>query len=149
MKIIKKTIEIKASPERVWQALVDDALNRKWYAAFSEGTYAVTDWTPGSKVLFIDHSDNGMVGQIETNRPGEYLSVEYTGFYANGVEDYESEGAKSVKGGHENYTLAKQGDGTVLTIESDMTEEYFDMMSASWDKALDIIKEMAENTKTN
>ena len=42
------------------------------------------------------------------------------------------------------YRLSGENGKTLLSIESDMMEEYFDMMSEAWDRALEKIKAMAE-----
>jgi hypothetical protein len=63
---------------------------------------------------------------------------------SGGIEDYESSQATAVKGGRETYILTERNGITNLSIESDMGEEYFDMMSALWDKALEKIKKLAE-----
>jgi len=143
-KIIKKSIGISAAKEKVWDVLLLDNLTRIWYAEFSEGTHAETDWQLGSKVTFTDNSHSGLVGTVAVNRPCEVISVEYTGVVENGEEIYDSEIAKSVQGGRETYRLVEKEDMIYLSVECDMSEEYFDMMSAAWDKALEKIKELAE-----
>jgi uncharacterized protein YndB with AHSA1/START domain len=144
-KVIKKSIGINAPKEKVWDVLIQDKLTRMWYAEFSEGTYAETDWQQGSKVAFKDKSESGMVGTVVVNNPGEMLAVEYQGIVAEGKEDYDSNMAQDVKGGREIYRLAEKYGVTQLDIESDMTPEYFDTMSQSWDKALQKIKSLAES----
>ncbi len=141
---IKKTVAVNAPKEKVWDVLLQDNFNRIWFAAFSEGTYADTDWQLGSKVKFIDNSSSGLVGKVVVNRPYEVISVEYTGLVEAGNEDYESQVAKEMKGSRETYRLIENEGFTTLAIESDMSEEYFDMMSAAWDNALEKIKQLAE-----
>ncbi|MBC3542256.1 SRPBCC domain-containing protein [Rufibacter sediminis] len=141
---IKKEIAIKAPRARVWEVLLNDEFNRVWLAAFSEGSHAVTDWKLGSKVIYQDASACGMVGMIVQHTPPEVLSVEYEGLLVNGEEDTQSDDAKAVQGGLETYQLLPMASGTQLLIESDMSPEYFDMMSAAWDVALLKIKELSE-----
>lgn len=147
MKTLKKTINIEAPKEKVWEVLTKDAYTREWYAAFSEGAHAVTDWKINSKVIFKDPSGNGLIGKIVSNKPNELLSVEYTGSLIKNKEEYEHPDAVAVKGGHETYTLSEQGNNTRLSIASDMTEEFVDSMSAAWDEALDKLKALAETLK--
>ena len=141
---IKKSIDIKAPKEKVWDILVKDEHTRKWYSAFHEGSHAVTDWKEGSKALFLDNADNGMLTRVITNKPGEELAVEYEGFILAGKEDFESEGAKALKGGIERYRLSGVNGSTNLDIESDMGEEWAANMEKQWDQALEKIKQMAE-----
>ncbi len=149
MQIIKKTIEIKASKEKVWDVLLQDQFNRIWYAEFSEGTYAETDWQVGSKAVFIDQSGSGLLSKVVINQPHEVLSLEHQGMISNGTEDYESVDAQAMKGTHETYRLTEKDGVTQLAIELDMGAEYYDFMAAAWEKALQKIKELAENTGGN
>jgi hypothetical protein len=142
---IKKTIEINAPSQEVWQVLLDDNFTRIWYAEFSEGAQAETSWEAGSKVVFTDPSGGGMVGKIIVNKPRQELSIEFDGLLIDGKEDYESEDARQVKGGRENYYLTEKDGRTRLSIESDMSPEYFESMSLAWDKALEKIRELSEN----
>jgi uncharacterized protein YndB with AHSA1/START domain len=143
--LIKKTIDIHAPKEKIWNVLLDDHYSRQWYAEFSEGTYAVTDWNEGSKVIFQDESKSGIVGTIISKKPGEELVIEYNGMIYNGVENFESDDAKAVKGFRECYWLTESDGAIRLDIQSDMGSDYFEMMSAAWDKALAKIKAFAEN----
>ncbi|WP_205503947.1 SRPBCC family protein [Rufibacter psychrotolerans] len=146
---IKKDIAINASRQRVWEVLTQDHYVRQWYASFSEGAYAETDWQEGSKVLFKDPSNNGMVARVVANRPLELLDVEYAGLVSNGQEDTTSEEARAVQGGRETYQLQEKAGHTHLSISTDMTPEYFEMMSTAWDAALAKIKAMAEAPSQN
>jgi len=141
---IKKSVEINASNDKVWNVLILDEHNKKWYSAFSEGTHAETDWKVGSRVVFSDKSGDGMIGKIIENEPGKSLVIEYDGVIMQGIEDYDSEVAQKVKGGKESYTLTNANGKTNLAISSDMDPEYYEMMSEQWDVALEKIKKLAE-----
>ncbi len=69
LQTIKKSITINAPREKVWEVLLQDKLTRLWYAEFSEGTKAETDWKEGSKVLFTDDTGSGMVGKVVAVKP--------------------------------------------------------------------------------
>lgn len=141
---INKQIAINASALQVWKVLTDDADVRQWYKPFSQGAYAITDWEEGSKVTFTDASGGGMVGRIAKNQPGKLLDIELLGMYNNNSEDYDSPEAKMLAGSHEVYELNEQDGLTTLAISTAMYEEYYVIMSAAWDKALLIIKQLAE-----
>lgn len=147
IKIIKKGTEIKSSKENVWEVLTQDRYTRAWYTFFSEGTHAVSDWSIGSKALFIDNSNGGMVGKIIDNKPNEFLEIEYTGIVGpDGIEDYDSDLAKSLKGGRETYRLTEKEGITNLSVsgEGDMSESFYESMSTAWEKAVQKIKELSE-----
>ena len=143
-KTIKKSIAIHAPKEKVWEVLLKDDYTRQWFSEFSEGTHADTDWSVGSKALFTDNTNSGMVAKIVENKKAELLSMEYLGSVENGKEEYETEMAKAVKGGMEIYKLSENNGVTDLTISCDMGEDYFDMMSLAWDRALQKIKGLSE-----
>jgi uncharacterized glyoxalase superfamily protein PhnB len=148
VKTIKKSIDINAPKQQVWNILVEDEYIRDWYSEFSPGSHVETDWKEGGKAVFSDHTNCGMVAKIIANKPLEELAFEYTGFLKDGVEDYESEGAKAMKGGKEIYILKGENGTTHLDIASDMGDEWFDSMSVAWDKALQKVKQLAEGKKT-
>lgn len=141
---IEKSIIVNASKEQVWEVLVNDKFNRIWFEEFSVGTHAITDWQVDSKVVFEDTANSGLIGKVMENKPGKILSVMYEGVLTNGVEDYNSEMATFFKGAREIYRLHEKNGQTTLDIKSDMGDEYFDFMSAAWDKALEKIKQLAE-----
>lgn len=143
-KTIHQSIPIDASKEKVWSVLFEDQYARFWYAEFSPGTHAVTNWKQGSKASFIDDKGDGLLGKIVINRPYEKLAIEYQGEVRKGIEDVDSPAAQVVKGGLETYTLTEEKGKILLSIAADMGDDYYDMMYSAWTKALSKIKELAE-----
>jgi uncharacterized protein YndB with AHSA1/START domain len=142
-------IEINASREKVWDVLFGEETYPLWTTAFSEGSKVETDWQKGSKALFIDQSNRGMVSRIAENVPNEYMSIEHLGMYDNGAEDFESEEVKRWAGAKENYTLTDLGGKTNLHIfmemeESEENKQMIEMFAGMWPKALAKVKELAE-----
>ena len=142
-------IEINATKEKVWDVLFGEETYPKWTAVFSEGSKVETDWKKGSKALFIDESNRGMVSRIAENVPNEFMSIEHLGMYDNGVEDYDSEHVKMWAGAKENYTLNETDGKTTLNIfmemdESEANKPMIEMFSEMWPKALVKVKELAE-----
>jgi len=141
---IEKSIEINAPKEKVWDVLILDEYNREWYKSFSEGTHADTDWQVGSKAIFTDNSKDGIIGRIIKNEPGKALEIEYDGMIMGGVEDYDGDLAKKVKGGKETYLLTSNNGKTTLSVSCDMDPEYLEMMTEQWGVAMEKIKELSE-----
>ncbi|GAB3912127.1 hypothetical protein GCM10028803_54890 [Larkinella knui] len=137
-------ITIDASRETVWNVLWNDATYPQWTSVFSEGSRAETDWKKGSKVLFLDGKNDGMVSVIEANTPNEYMSFKHLGEVKNGVEDLDSGAGKDWVGSLENYTLKTADGKTELTIDMDIADEYKDYFLKTWPKALEKVKELAE-----
>ena len=136
---------ISAPKDKVWRAMLDDATYRQWTSVFQEGSYAVTDWKEGSKALFLSPKGDGMVSRIETHRHSEFLSIEHLGIVKNGVEDTTSNEVQGWAGAHENYTLKEVNGVSTLTVDMDSTEEYLEYFENTWPKALNKLKEVAEN----
>src|SRR5262249_45665062 len=96
------SISINAPKEKVWRTMLADATYRQWTSAFEEGSYADTDWSEGSKALFLTPSGNGMASRILAHRPNEFLSIRHLGTVKHGVEDTDSPEAKTWSGSFEN-----------------------------------------------
>ena len=138
------SITIDATPEKIWDVLWDKDTYPIWTRPFSENSTAVTDWKKGSKVLFLDGDERGMVSVVAENIPNKFMSIEHLGLYKDGVEDLESEEVKEWKGAQENYTLKPLDGQTELQIEMDINEKYKEMFNGIWPKALEEVKKLAE-----
>jgi hypothetical protein len=139
-------IVIDAPREVVWDILWSDATYRQWTAVFSAGSRAETTWQKGSKVLFVDASNEGMVATIAENIPGEFMSIKHLGMVKDGVEDLDSPQVNQWAGALENYTLRTVNGKTELTVEMDIAEEYKDYFAKTWPKALEQVKQLSEHS---
>lgn len=142
-------ITISAPAEKVWKTLWEDASYREWTSAFSSGSRAETDWEKGSKVLFLGADNSGMVSTIAENIPNEFMSIRHLGIVKDGVEDLESEEVKQWSGSYENYTLREANGETALTVTmggAQISKEFEDYFAATWPKALDKLKKLAEKS---
>jgi len=139
------SITIKVPKEKVWHTMLDDDSYRQWTKAFYDGSRYKGSWDSGSKIFFLSPEDDGIVSRIAANIPYQYISIEHQGFVSKGVEDTESEAAKVFAGAQENYTFKEDNGITEVLIETDMAEDYKEMMEGMWPKALTKLKELAEN----
>lgn len=151
MSIVKFTdqISINATPEQVWETVVNKEKFETWTRVFMPTSYFEGGWNKGDKVKFVGvdekGDEGGMLGSIEEARFPEFISIVYHGFIVKGEEDTTSEAARSIAGTHENYTIAVQTDGTTtFLVELDTLEEYLPMFNEMWPKALLKLKEIAE-----
>ena len=139
-------IVIDAPREKVWDILWSKATYPEWTAVFSAGSRAETTWQQGSKVLFLDANNEGMAATIAANRPNEFMSIRHLGMVKDGVEDLDSPKVKQWAGAMENYTLKPINGQTQLTVEMDVTQEYKDYFQKTWPKALEQVKQLAEQS---
>ncbi|WP_020595691.1 SRPBCC family protein [Spirosoma panaciterrae] len=83
--IVSKSIDINASPARVWDVLTNPLLIQEYLF----GTETLTDWTIGSAIVFQGEYENQSYqdkGIILENVPNQLLSYSYwSGF--SGLED--------------------------------------------------------------
>lgn len=136
---------IHAPKQRVWYVLWEKSFYEQWTSLFAEGSTVKTDgWKEGTKVLFVDPNNSGMLSIVAANKPYEFMSFRHIGMVNNGVEDTESEAVKSWAGATENYTLKEEGGFITLTVDMEVTEEHKDYFNTTWPKALEKIKELAE-----
>lgn len=149
MQKLSFSIEIKASKEKVWNTMLDDKTYRQWTEPFSPGSHYLGDWNKGSKILFLGPGENGklggMVSRIKENKLCEFISIEHLGVVQDGKEDTTSDAVKSWAGALENYTFKEKNYKTEVLVEIDINDEYKDMFNDMWPKALQKLKEIAEN----
>ncbi|PWS31545.1 SRPBCC family protein [Pedobacter paludis] len=138
---IKISIEINAPAEKVWAVLLGKDSYPEWAAVFAEGSKAETDWQKGSKALFLDSNNEGMVSRIADNIPNEFMSIEHLGMIKDGKEDLNHEWS----GAKENYNLSEKDGKTELLITMDSNAEMQAYFEETWPKALDKIKLLSEN----
>ena len=135
---------IDAPKDRVWRTMLEDETYRQWTSQFHEGSYAVTDWKPGSKALFLGPDGSGLVSRVAEHRPNEFLSLEHQGVVKGGVEDTDSAEVKQWAGARENYTLRDGVGGVTLTIEMDTAADHEEYFQETWPKALAALKALSE-----
>ncbi|MEZ4210962.1 MAG: SRPBCC domain-containing protein [Candidatus Paceibacterota bacterium] len=150
MKKLQFKINIEASKEKVWDTMLEDATYREWTSVFSPGSYYKGDWSAGSKILFLGPDprtgeEGGMVSMVSENKPYEFISLKHIGFVQNGIEDTESEMAKTwADSSFENYTFNEKDGKTELVIDLNVTDELAGEFERMWPDALKKLKEISE-----
>ena len=142
MATVDLSITIHAPKEKVWELLWSDAGYRQWTSVFSEGSYAESDWEQGSKIRSLSPDGNGMYGIIQKKVPFEQMVFEHRGEIKNGVEE-----PKEWAGATERYRLQEKDEVTQLSVSMDATDEFKEYFSATFPKALAIVKRLAEQGK--
>jgi hypothetical protein len=149
MKKLHFETTIHASPEKVWNSIVDDKKFRKWTVAFHEGSYFEGGWEKGDDIRFLVRDEKGgkmgMVAKIEESKKYSYISIKHFGNVIGDVEDTTSDEVKKWAPAYENYTLSKIGDDTKFVVDMDAGEDSIEMFSKMWPEALKILKKISEN----
>ena len=73
------------------------------------------------------------------------MSFKHLGVVKDGVEDTTSDEVKQWAGAEENYSLKPVNGNTELTVQVDINDEWKDYFVTTFPKALDKVKELAEN----
>jgi uncharacterized protein YndB with AHSA1/START domain len=143
---VTNAITIQASPGRVWDALTNPEMTKKYMF----GCEALSDWRPGSPLIWKGHFNGvemvAVKGNIVTIEPGKFLA--YTTIDPNNpaIPDLPANYLKVT------YDLAPQGDQTLLTVSqgdystvADGDQRYQETIAGGgWTPILVQIKELLE-----
>jgi uncharacterized protein YndB with AHSA1/START domain len=144
LKRLQWSVDIAAPASTVYQTLVEPESYKQWTAAFGDGLYFEGSWQKGQPIRFLTPSGHGVVSEIAENSPNEFISIRHIGYIMNGVEDTSSEAIRAWAPAYENFTFTATPQGTKLTVDQDMTDD-FESMPAAWPKALEKLKALCEN----
>ncbi len=141
---LNKSVVINSSAEKVWNAIVDNENYKLWTAQFCAGSYYEGEMTYDSKIRFLSPNKSGLSSVVRVCIPNFQISFEHLGFIKDGVEDLDNPEFSGWKGARETYTLREENGKTTLEIYQEMTINEPEFFDKSWDKALAIIKQIAE-----
>jgi uncharacterized protein YndB with AHSA1/START domain len=148
MEHLHYTININAPQRKVWDTMLGEETYTQWASVFNPDTsaesYIEGGWDEGSDIRFLgkekDGTISGMIGKIQESRPGEFLSIKYSGEIMQGKENIY--GLDELY--FENYTFKEKDGGTELIVDIDIKDEYKDMFNGMWPKALEVLKQLVE-----
>ena len=148
MEKVQFSVQINAPVHLVWTTMLEDASYREWTSAFQEGSYFDGSWTMHGVLRFLapdaTGAPSGLIGRVVEKRTDEFVSVEYIGQVVDGVDDTESERARSLAGMRENYSFSEENGVTTVTVDQDTSGEMAAMLEDAWPKSLAALKELAE-----
>lgn len=152
MQKLKLEKSFQATPEQLWELIVDPDHYRFWTETFCKGSDFVGDWSEGSKMLFVSddgtNMENGMFSIVAASQWPEYISLHHIGLLINGAEDCDSPMAKMWTPSYENYRLVKQPNGMcTFDLEQDVPESEITDFRELWSKALDAMEQRLLTTK--
>lgn len=141
-------ILIKASPEAVWDAVVNDKKYREWTSPFHEGSYFEGGWEKGDSIRFLALNEKGekegMISEIAESKKYSFISIRHIGQILGGVEDTTSDAVKKWAPMYENYTFTQLGENTKFEVDMDADDQFYDEISEMWPIALQKLKAIVE-----
>ena len=143
---VDKSVEIDASPARVWEVLTSRELTTDWASEFSSGgpqIHIESDWVVGSPVLWKNQKGHVVVEGTVTAAELHSL-LQYTVF--------DVDARRPALGPHDGvtYKLTDRSGKTILWVSqgdfSTMADgaRYRELSEAIWERALARIKRLAE-----
>jgi hypothetical protein len=117
---------------------------KAWTSAFAEGSYFEGSWDAGRKIRFLVPDGSGMTSMIAENRPYEFISIRHFGVVKDGIDDTESEAARTWAPACENYTFTDLGTSTELQVDVESPPDFEAFMADTWPLALAKLKALCE-----
>lgn len=142
------TIEIKSTPERLWQKLWHNGNYTLWTEPFCEGSYFTGELKAGERVHFLAPSGKGMYSDIVFFKENELVVFNHIGMVKDMKELPLDSETEKWTGCFESYKLNPKGDVTCLEVEVDAILSYADFMKTAFPLALQRLKEIAETDRT-
>ena len=128
-------IYIKTTPERLWEAITDNEMRRK----YNFGVGVVSDWTPGSRYQAVHPMAPGALWEganLEVDPPRRLVQS----FTALWSEDVKSEGTSRV-----TWEIEPVGDSCRLTVTHDrLREDANSELYGGWPMILSGLKTLLE-----
>ncbi len=135
------SIDIKATKEKIWEALWEDTHYRDWSNTFGEGShYVVDNWKEGSIIMFLGSDQSGIYSIIESHDPNKSIQFRHIGTVVNSKKLLIDDEAKKWSGATESYSLNKGSEFFTLLVEIDVLDEHVEFMSTRLPIALDKIR---------
>ncbi len=139
--IVKKKIDIDATPDQVWEALTNPEKTKKYFFKCK----VLSDWKTGSSITF----KGKMFFIINFEMSGKILEIEPLKLLKYNLKNSNSSSVSIV-----TDKLTYENGITTLTINDDVgqtegAEKRFKKSNKGWDKILNGLKELVESDKTS
>ncbi|WP_276978045.1 SRPBCC domain-containing protein [Flavobacterium filum] len=151
MKKQQFNIKINTQANKVYDAMLgisNKSTYEQWTALFNPTSTYEGNWIKGSKMLFVGTDEKGEMGgivsEIFENIPNQFISIRHYGLLKSNLEITEGPEVEKWANGFENYTFVENNGTTKVTVDIDITEDFWDYMNETYPKALDKLKEICE-----
>lgn len=146
MKKLEFSVDIDATPQKVWDTMLNPESYREWVKVSWPNSYYEGEWKKGENLKFLSAGRGGTKARIVDLKPYEMILADHIAVINNdGTEDRESELAKGWIGTTEKYTFNEEDGHTKLKVEVNTNPEWERMFTDGWPNALVKLKELSEN----
>jgi len=137
---------IDASPQKVWETMLDKETYVQWAGVAWPGSSYDGEWKQGTDIRFTGaDGGGGTLAEITELEPYAHVVAEHVAvLLEDGSEDRESEMAKGWIGTTEAYAFTGENASTRLDVEITTAPEWAPMFEDGWPKALEALKQLAE-----
>lgn len=152
--VLKWETEIHTGVEKVWHTMLDQETYKVWTLEFNPGgswyeKEQEGEFVEGEKVKFLgpmeDGTMGGMLSTVKEVEKYKQMYFEHYGFIMKGEEQTTGEDIESWAPSFEKYFFERVDENkTLLKVELEVPEQWAEMMSAAWPKALLKLKEICE-----
>jgi len=146
MKTLHFETTIDATPQRVWQAMLDKETYVQWAGAAWPGSSYHGEWKQGAHIRFTgDDGGGGTLAEITELDPYSHIAMKHIAIILeDGKLDRESDMAQGWIGSTETYTFTAENGSTKLDVEITTPPEWSEMFEDGWPDALDALQQLAE-----
>lgn len=143
-KTINKTVNIHAPAPKVWEALTDLAIMKKWIGETEINI--ITDWQVGNPLILrgrlhgIRFENKGTVLQFEREKILQYTHLSSISRLPDQPESYSILEFRLTPLGNQNHT------SLTLTVTNFPTETIYKHLAFYWNVTLEIIKKLVEQS---
>lgn len=146
MKKLEFKTTIDASPEKVWDTMLNLETYKEWTNVSWPGSRFEGNWKQGENLRFLGAGEGGTLANVTDFKPHEFVSAKHIAVInRDGSEDRDSDMAKGWIGTTESYTLKERNGKTELTVDMNVKSGWEKMFSDGWPNALAKLKEICEN----
>ena len=146
--VVHFEILINAPVEKVYTTMIDEKDYSDWTAEFNPSSHYIGSWEKGSEIRFLgtdkDGKMGGMFSLIRENIPEKFISIEHRGEIEDGKEMMNGSKVSEWTGALENYSFKAVGDATLLSVDTDTSQQYKSYFINTGPKALERLKSICE-----
>ena len=147
MKTLHFEISIDTTPQKVWETMLNKETYVQWVNVSWPGSSYDGEWKKGSEIRFVGgDGGGGTLAEITELEPYSRVVAEHVAvILEDGTEDRDSEMARGWIGTTEAYAFTPENGSTNVEVDITTAPDWAPMFEDGWPKALEALKQLAEN----